>query len=79
MKHLRQICLIATLVLTFTFPVYAGEIECPGITASSQATEADSAQPQDNVVGKSTGAIPPAESNLANMTDTLILLILALI
>lgn len=34
MKHLRQICLVATLVFTFTFSAYAGEIECPGITDS---------------------------------------------
>lgn len=37
MRKLRQICLITALVLTFTFPVYADEIECPGITAPQAA------------------------------------------
>jgi hypothetical protein len=53
MKHLRQICLVATLVFTFTFSAYAGEIECPGVTSS----------------------IPPAESNLANMADALLIML----
>jgi hypothetical protein len=62
MKHLRQICLVATLVFTFTFSAYAGEIECPGITASSQATEA---LPGNN-------NIPPANStNNGGTTNTI--------
>jgi hypothetical protein len=31
MKHLGQLCLVATLIFTLTFSAYAGEIECPGI------------------------------------------------
>jgi hypothetical protein len=37
-----ETCVIATLIFTFTFSAYAGEIECPGVTASS---------PQTNVAG----------------------------
>jgi hypothetical protein len=40
MRHLRQLCLITALLFTFTFSVYAGEIECPGVTAKSQPTVA---------------------------------------
>jgi hypothetical protein len=29
MKHLRRLCLIATLILTFACSTYAGDIECP--------------------------------------------------
>lgn len=44
MKHLRQLCLIAALLFTFTFSAYAGEIECPGMPATSQPTVAGDIQ-----------------------------------
>jgi hypothetical protein len=34
MKHLRQLCLTATLVFTFAVSAYAGKVDCPGITES---------------------------------------------
>jgi hypothetical protein len=34
MKHLRQFCLIATLIFTFAVSAYAGHIDCPGINGS---------------------------------------------
>jgi hypothetical protein len=93
MKRLQQLC--AGLILTFALSAsaFAGQVDCPGVTASSQPTEvlpagnvlangvADSPQPQDNVIGKSTtmGAIPPAESNLANGFADVLLIMLSLI
>jgi len=79
MRYLRKFCAATMLVCAFAFSTYADNIPCPGITASSQETVADNAQPQDNVIGKNTGAVPPAESNLANITDTLLLLLASLV
>jgi hypothetical protein len=69
MRYLRQLCLIATLVLTFTFPVYAGEIECPGVTAASNNVGSTD-DPANNLLGNT---VPNS------ISETAILLILALI
>lgn len=36
MKHLRQFCLVATLVCACALSAYAGDIECTGFASPSQ-------------------------------------------
>ena len=69
MRHLRQLCLIATLILTFTFPVYSGEIECPGVTAASNNVGSTD-DPANNLLGNTAPS---------SISETVILLILALV
>lgn len=38
MKKLQQFCVIATLTLTLTISAFAGEMGCPGVTASCELT-----------------------------------------
>lgn len=38
MKKIGQFCALAALVLSITVTSYAGHIDCPGVTDSSQAT-----------------------------------------
>jgi hypothetical protein len=38
MKKLGQFCALAVLMLSIAATSYAGHIDCPGITDSSQAT-----------------------------------------
>jgi hypothetical protein len=44
MKHLRQFCLIIALVCACAFSVYAGDIECTGLAAPSQAQPTSTGQ-----------------------------------
>jgi hypothetical protein len=36
MKKLQQFCVIATLTLTLTISAFAGEMGCPGVTATCE-------------------------------------------
>lgn len=38
MKKLQQFCAIATLTLTLTISAFAGEMGCPGVTATCELT-----------------------------------------
>ena len=64
MKTLRQLCLTLTLIFTFAFSAYAGEIECPGITSDA---------PQETVAGEIQNGVQSTE------TDTVTLTVLMLI
>ncbi len=36
MRNIRQLCIAAFLTLTLAFPVFAGEIHLPGVTAPDE-------------------------------------------
>ncbi|HEY6189589.1 MAG TPA: hypothetical protein VIW80_18190 [Pyrinomonadaceae bacterium] len=56
MRYLRQFCAVSMLVCALAFSAYAGDIECPGITASSSSVGnfdvGDSNVPTGNIMAK---------------------------
>ena len=40
MKTLRQKCAAAVLSLTFAIPVFAGQIDCPGVVSTGSGSTA---------------------------------------